>query len=112
MSGYNKPHVHFLIASGQVLSDHVSLANARDAVSLWVPAVTSCQMYVQASFDTTSANFFRLQNVEATSTHVLNAADGSRVFTVPAERLCAGYVRLETSVAQTSPRSLVAMAGI
>lgn len=112
MSAYNKYHVHFNISSGQTLSGEVGLANSRDAVALWVPVVDSCQMYLQASFDTTSANFFRLQNIEATSTFVLNAGAGSRVFTVPNDRVGAGYVRLEMSVAQTSPRSLMAMVGI
>ena len=99
----------FVVLSGQVVSDAYPVANVRGGMGLHFPAIVSGQAYLQASYDTTSANFFRLQNLAATSTHVLVAANGSRVFPVEPGLLFGNYIRLEVQNAQTSPVSITVM---
>lgn len=100
------------IASGQTLSGIVGLSRARDTVSVWLPVVTSCQAYLQASFDTTSANFYLVQNTSSTSTFVLTAGPGTKHFSVPVSQVGAPYMRVQVSVAQTGPISLCVLASI
>ena len=104
-----KDHAHLNVVSGAIVSDYIGIANVKTALAFWVPAVTSCQAYLQASYDTTSANFFRIQNTAGTSTFVLTAGAGSKVFPVPVANISAPYIRLETSVAQADTRSCLAI---
>jgi hypothetical protein len=104
-----KDHAHLNISSGDTLSNYVGINNVKTALGIWLPAITSCQVYLQGAYDTTSANFYRLQNAAATSTFVLNAGAGSKVFPVPITQMSVPYIRLEVSAAQADTRSCLAI---
>jgi len=77
-----------------------------DNAALWVPVVTSCVGYMQASIDTTSANFFRVQNAAGSADYDRSIAAGSKCYRVGEAARLMRYCRLEVSVPQTSVRTL------
>ena len=103
----NDERLFLAVPSGYVVSNYVAIANVDGIGSVWIPAVTSCQMFLQGSWDTTSANFHRIQNTIGTSTFCMLAADGSKVFPVLSANIGMPYVRLESSVTQTDTRTCV-----
>lgn len=88
--------------SGTV-SDQIQIPNTEKAV-LWCPTVTSCQVLLQGSFDTTSANFVRVQNAAGSGQWTFSAGVGSNCISLKD----AGhfpYARLEATIAQAAVRS-------
>jgi hypothetical protein len=89
--------------SGTVSGD-IDLAGG-DLYGLWAPVVTSCQLFLQGSWDTTSANFVRLQNAAGSGDWTWSVDAGSKMITLQDVAFPAPYLRVETSVAQTAVRS-------
>lgn len=85
------------------LSTQILIPNTERAV-LWCPTVTSCQVLLQGSFDTTSTNFVRAQNAAGSGAWTFSVGVGSNCISL----MDAGhfpYARLETTVAQAAVRS-------
>lgn len=98
--------IYAVISSGQAVSADLDLRLGQLGL-VQVPTITSADLYVQGNFDTTSANFMRLQDAYGDIKFPTGA--GSRMVLWPMADLTASYVRFETSVAQTAPRTLVAL---
>jgi hypothetical protein len=70
-------------------------------LSLFAPTVTSCQLFAQVSFDTTSANFRRAQNPAGSGDWTWSVGAGSRA--IQADALGAfAFFRIEASTIQNS----------
>lgn len=97
------------IASGSSVSGIVRLGGA-DLFGLWVPVLSSGSLlFLQGSWDETAANFVRLTNPAGSGDWTLGpggASPGSRAVTLQDAGFPFPYVRCETSVAQTDPRTL------
>lgn len=86
------------------LSTQIQIPNTEKAV-LWCPTVTSCQILLQGSFNTTSTNFVRVQNSAGSGAWTFSAGIGSNCISLKD----AGhfpYARIETTVAQAAVTSL------
>lgn len=96
------------IASGSTVSGIVALAGA-DLFSLWVPVLSSgSNVFLQGSYDQTSANFLRLTNPAGSGDWILGpggASPGSRAVTLQDPGFGWPFLRIETSVAQTDTRT-------
>lgn len=96
------------IASGDTVSGTFDLTGGGIRV-IGVPALTSGDLLLQGSFNTTSADFsrVRLPVVSAPVSGDLRIATGPGSCTVlwPDNLPSPSYGRLETGVAQTAPRS-------
>jgi hypothetical protein len=79
------------------------------ALSLFAPVVTSCQLFAQVSFDTSSANFRRAQNPAGSGDWTWSLGPGSKA--IQADALAAfAFFRLETSIAQASSATTFTLA--
>mgnify|MGYP001562557148 CR=1 FL=1 len=81
-------------------------------ISLWVPTVTSVQMFVQVppgSLDQASASWVRLQNALGSGDFTIAAGPGSKAFTLTDVLKDIPYFRFESSLAQSAVRSLALM---
>jgi hypothetical protein len=87
------------------LSQIVNIRGARE-VGVWVPAVTSGNVFPQVSFSGEPATFVRAQNAAGSGDFTLAAADGLRGFTLTAAAMPFLFVRFESAVPQTAVRSL------
>jgi hypothetical protein len=94
------------IASGTQVSGTVPLIGGR-LFGLWVPVITSAQVFLRGSFDATSANFLRLTNPAGSGDWTFAAGPGSKAVTLQDPAFPFPYLRIETSVAQTDVRTLV-----
>lgn len=93
-----------VINSGQQISDAFKLANAGGAI-LHVPTITSCQLTLQVSPDTTSANYFTL--LQSTGSAYLLGQSGVGSYAIALGNEIGGInARFLSGVAQASPRSL------
>ena len=94
--------LYAVINSGRAVSGDIDLRmNALAAIG--VPVVTSGNLFLQGGFDTTSANFLRIQTSASSGDMSYATGPGSRMlitdFSTPA------YARLEMSVNQTDIRT-------
>lgn len=97
---------HTIINSGQFVSGDISLIGA-DLAGLWCPTVTSCNLFIQGSFDTTSGNFVRMLQADGVGDFQLDVGVGSRCAGISEVAHAFPYLRIEASVAQTDVRSFV-----
>jgi hypothetical protein len=98
-------HTEFVtIASGSAVSEVFGIGNAW-AAGIWAPEVTSCQAHLQVSYDTTSANFVRVQNNDGVGHWTWGIAAGSEAITLEAALMPFTLARIETSVAQADTRT-------
>lgn len=70
---------------------------------IWCPVVTSGQLFLQGSYDPTSANHVRVLRTDGSTTWAANIGPGS-VAVVAEPRAGFSHFRLETSVAQAAAR--------
>ncbi|MDR7401308.1 MAG: hypothetical protein QN155_03650 [Armatimonadota bacterium] len=91
------------IASGATLSDPVAVKGA-DLFSVWAPAVTSCQVFLQGSWDPVT-NFVRLTNPAGSGDWAWALGPGQRAVTLQDVAFPFPFLRLESSVAQTDTRT-------
>lgn len=94
--------------SGQI-SGNIDLSQTRLS-AIFVPVINSCDTYLQGSFDTTSANFARVQMADLGQANISGdlhwaTAAGSRMALWAYEWPPIAYVRFETGVPQTAARS-------
>lgn len=94
--------------SGTVSGNFAVVGTVRAGV--WVPVVTSAAMYIQGAFDTTSANFVRIQNAVGSGDYTLATGPGSKAFTLQDPVIPFPYLRFESGVAQAAVRSLAIVA--
>ena len=94
--------------SGSV-SGGFNIGNAR-ALTLHLPALTSCVLTLQSAIDTSSANYYPV--VLATgSLYTIGVTTGSRAVILGPEVLGGSqHIRFSSSVAQAAVRSLTVMA--
>jgi len=97
---------HISIASGGTETAAFVVAKASHA-SIWCPVVNSGNWFLKASFNTTSANYLRIQNATGSGNYAFLVEAGSKVF--PLDDLITAHVNLkiETDTAQTDTRSFV-----
>jgi hypothetical protein len=94
-----------IVASGSVVSSPFGEQGLRD-LTIFSPGLTSCQLYLQAATTASSADFRRISDVRSTgTTWVWSVGSAASVITVGAQVGVFPFVRIETSVAQTSARS-------
>jgi len=105
--GITAHNVYFTISSGQTLSEGVHVANA-EKVSVYVPPVTSGQMYLKVNHAHTGT-FFRVQNVAGNSDQAFDVAAGSVVLALADKFAGLSHVKVEMQNAQTDVRTLVLM---
>lgn len=101
-----------LVNSGATVSGDIDLRK-HVAEAIFATVMTSGDLLVQGSFDTTSANFVRLlepHGAVASGDLRIPFGVGSRFATFPRDSFTPPYMRLETSVAQTSPASFAILA--
>src|SRR2546427_10080411 len=84
------------------VSATVNVANAITPMGLWVPTVTSGQMFLQGAADTTSASFVRLQNSTGAGDWTFGVGPGSKAVTLQDVAIPFSVLRLESSVAQAN----------
>lgn len=98
------------VAQSAQVSSAIDLRRAGPGtrVSLLVPVITSCAMYLQGSPDTTSANFARV-NANGSQQFVFAAGGGS--ISVVLDDVIGGlpYAKVEFGVPQSALRSLTMM---
>src|SRR5947208_11062734 len=91
------------IANGGTVSSTVAIPNAT-LFGLWAPVLTACSLFIQASPDTTSANFVRLGKSDGTGVWGWLVGTGSAAVTLQDIAFPFSYLRLETSAAQGAQR--------
>lgn len=79
------------------------------ALSIFAPVITSCQLFMQVSVDTTSANFRRAQNPAGSGDWTWAVGAGSRAIQADALGAFAFY-RIETSVTQAASATTFTLA--
>ena len=101
------PQLYFpTISSGAQVSDRVDLKGA-DLFGLWAPAITSCAMFLQGSFDVTSANFVRTLSAVGSASFEAALGPGSICVALSDSIHPFPHLKLESSVAQTDTRTFV-----
>lgn len=75
--------------------------------ALMIPLVTSCQLFLRGSFDTTSANFSRISKTDGSSDFAWNAGPGPKGISL--SDISFPYVKLEFGVAQSAVRSVTVL---
>lgn len=86
--------------SGSISGDLAIIGGVKPGL-LWSPVVTSCQIYMRGSFDTTSANFVPIDKTDGSTRWAWNVGPGSAA--VGLESFVSfPYMRIETSVTQAN----------
>lgn len=88
--------------------DTVSTAfeyHGKGPVGLWCPVVDSGNWYIKASYDTTSANYVRLQNAVGSGTYQPIIQAGSKSFDLDDIITAFSSFKLETDTAQADNRT-------
>lgn len=88
-------------AQSSFVSSIFTIQNAK-SVGLFAAVVTSCQAYLQVSFDTTSANFMRASKLDGSGDWTWNVGSGAKAISLQDVWVDFPYARLETSVAQAN----------
>lgn len=99
------------IAQSAFVSETFDVTGVR-LIGIWVPVVTSGQLFLKGSFDTTSANFVRVmdQNASPIASHwFANVGPGSIAVAFDLAASPFPFCRLETSVAQAAAVNPVVM---
>jgi len=91
------------IANGGTVSSTVNVQNGA-LFGLWAPVLTACSLFIQASPDTTSANFVRLGKSDGTGVWGWQVGTGSAAITLQDIAFPFSYLRLESSAAQGAQR--------
>ena len=94
------------IAQSEQVTSYVALKGA-DLFGLWCPTITSCNMFLQGSFDTTSANFVRALSPVGSASFEAALGVGSLCIALSDAAHPFPYVKLESSVVQTNVRTFV-----
>lgn len=97
------------IVSGALVSSPFMIAGAV-IVGLVAPAVTSCQAFLQASTTTVSADFKRVTNPAGSGDWTWALAAGDKAVAVHDVLGPFRHARIETSAAQTAPRTFKVIA--
>lgn len=100
--------LYAVIASGDLVSGTVDCTQVRAIRAIAVPGMTSGDLGVQGALDSTSASFARFIETRTVPSSDLrfNTGPGSRFIAWPFGEVLPPYLRLESLVAQTSPRTL------
>ena len=93
------------ISSGGTISATLAIRRGKIA-AIWTPVVTSCDLQLQGSWDTTSAHFADLFFPDGTWRWKCDIGAGGVVMPLD-DAIAVPYLRLETSVAQTDTRTFV-----
>ena len=93
------------VATSGTVSDIFDLQNAGLAATLWAPVITSGLVYLQASPDTTSANFTRMGKSDGSGVWSWSAAAGSGCISLRDVLGGIRYARVETQNPQADVRS-------
>ncbi len=96
---------HRTIAQSGSVSSMFGLAGAK-SVGLFASVVTSCEAYLQVSFDTSSANFVRAGKKDGSGDFVWSLGPGSLALSLQDTGFPFPFAKIETSVAQEAVRSL------
>jgi hypothetical protein len=91
------------IASGQTVGPDVDMRGGQLAL-IQVPVIDSANLYVRGNFDTTSASFMRMQDVNGDI--LFPTTTGSKMVAWPLGAMTPPYIRMEVSAATTTPRTL------
>jgi len=95
--------IYALVSSGAKVSPDINVTQGV-LQAIAVPPITSGDLYLQGGFDTTSANFLRLNDDVGDILYA--TGPGSKMMLWPAGLQTPGYLRAEFSVAQTDNRTL------
>jgi len=87
--------------SGTV-SDNISLKGSSGPAALFASVITSCQVLLQGSFNTTSANFVPVDRTDGSTRWAWNASVGNRGVGLK-QMESFPYLKIETGVPQTAP---------
>lgn len=96
------PLLYAVVASGFQISGDIDLRQ-QALMGIQVPTVTSGPMLIQGNFDTTSANFMRLNDDLGDIQYA--TGPGSKYLLWPQGFVHPSYLRIEAGVAQTAPRT-------
>ena len=94
-----------VISGSTVSSAHLAARNAI-LMGVHVPTITSCQMFIQASFDTTSANFHRIISPVGSGDYTVEIGAGQRCVSIGDVAHPFPYIKFELDVAQGDDRTL------
>jgi hypothetical protein len=87
--------------SGMVSGD-IAIAGARE-IALIAPALTSCQAFLQGNFDTTSAGFVRVAQLDGSGDFVWTTGVGSNALSAEVLKPFA-FARIELDIDQAVAR--------
>jgi len=91
------------IAQSATVSSILSIKHAKEGF-ISAPSVNSCLLHMQASFDTTSANFHQVTSPDGSTKWTWHVENGNK--TIPITGLEQfPYLRFETDVSQTDVRT-------
>ena len=93
------------INSGQSISDHFHVGNAR-SISILVPTVSSCTMYIQGA-PTDTSSFFRIY--EANTLNAYNVGSGEKILALSSVYAAIPHMKVELSVTQVSTCEFIVM---
>lgn len=92
------------INSGSSVSNTFQIGRATMA-TLWAPVLTSCQVFIQGSYDVTSGNFVRAIQVDGSGDFAADLGQGSKMVVISDPIHPVDFIRLESSVTQTDTRT-------
>ena len=96
--------LYAVVNSGQTVSGNIDVS--KGVVShIIAPTITSGDLFLQGNVDTTSANFFRMQNPPVNSGHLRLATGAGSAMMTLAGLLTPPWLRLEAAVTQTDVRT-------
>ena len=96
---------HVTVPLSKQVSGDIDLTGA-ELVGIFAPTVTSCDLRFQGNYDTTSANFLRMADVDGGADWVWALGTGSKGTVVTDVAHVVPFARLELSVPQAALRSL------
>lgn len=92
------------IAASASVSGDIKLQNAKH-IAIGIPSITSCQIFLQGAFDTTSADMRRMLQEDGSGDFAIDAGVGSRTAIVNNILNAIPVARIETSVPQEAEKT-------
>ena len=99
---------HITVAQSEQVSGNINLTGAR-VIGILAPLITSCQLFLQGNFDTTSGGFFRVWDVAGDFEWSWDLEVGSKAIAVKDVLQPFVQARIELSVSQDDVRSFAVL---
>jgi len=109
MTNFTRALDFIIVNSGSAVSETI-VNRAFKGISFWIPTVDSCQLFLQGSWDQTSANFVRVMDADSLISELsVDIATGRRLVSLSMNLEGVPFFKAEMGVAQTDTRTIVAL---